>query len=236
MQQQPKNILIVTHDYPPHVGGIEMVAHNQAKRLAADGHEISVISSKIGGSKKQDPSSENITVNRISAFNGFEKQGIPFPIFSPSLLVVLAREVRKADVVHVHDAFYMSSFFAVLFARWYKKPIALTQHVDLISRSSKIVVFIQKLVYATTGAIVFSLSDVIMTYNDRVEQFLIKRNISQDKIISMPNGVDTDLFFPVGQKEKLAIRKKFKLDPTKKIVLFVGRFVPKKGFDTVLSL
>jgi len=41
-----KHILIVTHHYPPHITGVGMAARNQAKRLAALGHTVTVVTSK----------------------------------------------------------------------------------------------------------------------------------------------------------------------------------------------
>ena len=40
-------ILIVTHYFKPHVGGIEIVAYNQAKGLVEEGHEVTIVTSKF---------------------------------------------------------------------------------------------------------------------------------------------------------------------------------------------
>jgi D-inositol-3-phosphate glycosyltransferase len=54
-----KNIVIVSHYYPPHSGGIEVVAQNEAQRLVALGHSVTVVTSKV-------------SVNE--AWNGLEKK------------------------------------------------------------------------------------------------------------------------------------------------------------------
>jgi D-inositol-3-phosphate glycosyltransferase len=51
----------------------------------------------------------------------------------------------------------------------------------------------------------------------------------------MANGVDTDLFRPASPAEKQKLRRTLGLSTEKPIVLFVGRFVPKKGFDKVMA-
>src|SRR5579871_1881497 len=184
-----KNIVIVTHYYPPHIGGIEMVAHNQAKRLAAAGHKVTVVTSRVGNESKTSLV-DGVNLIRIKAFNGLEKWSIPYPVFSPQILPALLRTIKKADVVHIHDAFYMSSFLGAAIARWYKKPIVLTQHVALITHPSKFVVAMEKLVYVTTGSMIFNWSDLILTLNDRVEAFLIAGGAPPGKLVSLPNGVD----------------------------------------------
>ena len=234
MKSIAKNVLIVAHHYPPHITGVGMIAHHQAIRLAASGHSVTVVTSDTSPEEKSHLK-DGVRVIRIKAWNISENWDAPFPIFSPHLLPVLLRCVKNADVVHIHDAFYMSSFLAALCARWYKKPLVLTQHISLIDHPSNIVVAIEKLTYATSGAIVFQLSDLIFTYNDRVERFLIGRGVPQSKLATLTNGVDPDLFHLPSREEKVSLRSHFGLSQTKKIILFVGRFVPKKGFDKVFA-
>ena len=235
MERQLKNILIVAHHYPPHITGVGMVAHNQAKHLVVAGYHVTVITSETGKNEKSCVM-DGVNVIRIKAYNGFEDWSAPFPIFSPRLISTFLKFIKTTDIVHIHDAFYMSSFFAALFARAYKKPIVLTQHVAMIPHPNRLIVEIQKVVYATTGALIFYWSNVIITINDTVEKFLLGQGVSKNKIVALPNGVDTDLFHPVKNPEKYALKKQLGLSLDKKIVLFVGRFVPKKGFDKVLAV
>ncbi len=39
-----------------------------------------------------------------------ERFSVPFPVFGPRALSRFLVEVRRAEVVHVHDTFYMSSW------------------------------------------------------------------------------------------------------------------------------
>ncbi len=226
-------ILIVAHYYPPHIGGIELVAKHQAERLAAHGHVVTVLTSSV--SKREHEESGMISLIRIPALNFFEKWGVPFPIFYPRVVIELIRQVKQHDVVHVHDAFYISSFVAALCAWWYRKPVVLTQHVEMVEHPSRIVMLVQKLIYATTGKVVFAVSRAIITLNDRVALFLERHGVIRDKLVSLANGVDTELFHPASREEKRMAREHFGLDPERRIALFVGRFVPKKGFDKLLA-
>ncbi len=234
MDSRVKNILIVCHHYPPHITGVGGVALNQANHLARIGHTVTVITSDTNHDEKSSIVN-NVNIIRIKALNFLEKFDAPFPIFYPQILLVLLKHIKKADIVHVHDGFYMSSFFAAIFAKFYRKPLILTQHISWVNHPSKIVLLAEKVVYATTGLVVFRLSDLIMTYNDRVEKFLITKNISKDKLVRLTNGVDMGLFHTVTKQEKNNLKLEFGLNVNKKIVLFVGRFVHKKGFDKVLA-
>lgn len=234
MASRSKNIVIVTHHYPPHITGVGFVAQSQAKRLAALGYNVTVITSKTSASEAS-RIEDGVNVVGIPAWNISETWGAPFPIFSPMLLVALFKYIRRADIVHIHDSFYMSSFFTAVIAKLYKKPLALTQHVAMIAHPSAIVMAVQKVVYATSGAVIFHASDIIYTFNDRVERFLIERGVPQDKMVPLPNGVDTEVFRPASAEEKKKLRKDLGIDLNKKMILFVGRPVPKKGFDKVLA-
>jgi D-inositol-3-phosphate glycosyltransferase len=232
--QAIKNILIVVHHYPPHISGVGMVAHNHAKLLVARGHQVTVITSQTD---EQEISCvmDGVKIIRIKALNFTENWGAPFPIFSPRVLSVLSREIRKANIVHIHDAFYISSFLAAVIAHNHKKPIIVTQHVSMINHPSSIVMAIQKIVYSSTGAYIFRVADKILTYNYLVKQFLSGRGVATNKIETLNNGVDTQLFAEVNSDRKVILRKKLGLALDKKVILFVGRFVPKKGFTKVLA-
>jgi len=234
MMQNPKKIVIVCHYYSPHTGGIEMVAQNQAEGLVALGNSVTVVTSKV---QRNETSGRvhGVMVRRVRALNILEKRAVPFPIFSPSLLFVMFRAVKRADVVHVHDVFYISSWTAALAARVYRKPLILTQHVDMINHPSALVIGIQKVVYATAGSFIFRSSKKVLVINDRTRRFVVSQGVSEAKIQFCFNGVDTQLFQPSTAAERQKARQKLGLPLDKKIVLFIGRYVPKKGFKKMLA-
>ncbi len=225
------HIVIASHYLPPHPGGIEMVAYQQAKRLAARGHRVSSLSTKVKHYTAV-PVHARHSISTVKAWNGLEKRGVPFPVCSPRLVFAAFRLVKKADVVHVHDVFYQTSLACALAARWYKKPLYVTQHVGMVHHSSPLVLFVQKLVYSTSGRFVWKSAQKIFTLNDTVTAFVKSFGIAEHRIKSTMNGVDTELFHPVeSPQKKTELRKKYQLPERKKLVLFVGRLVPKKGYQ-----
>lgn len=232
VDMKAKKILIVSHYYPPHIGGIETIAYNQAKRLKAQGHNVTVVTSQVAKNEKNE-TKDGIRIIRIKAWNGLEKRGIPYPIFSPRLVVTIAREVKRSDVIHVHDALYISSFIAAWWSKRYRRPLLLTQHVALVPHPSKMAIIIQKIMYRTTGRYAFHSSQRITVLNDAVKQLLLKIGVPESKINWLPNGVDDTLFRPGTVSEKKSLRKKYNLNQSGVVVLFVGRFVYKKGYFKV---
>ncbi len=221
---------------PPHVGGIEVVAESQIKALAAAGLNVSVITSACG-SKSGLSKLNGYEIRRISAWNYFEeKMGAVFPVYSPSLLWHGYKAVRNADVVHAHDAFYLTSFTAAFWARILRKPLILTQHVDMVPHPKEIVNLMQKIVYDSTGRFILRSSKKFIVINSRVKAFLIGRGIDEARIVFLPNGVDTTVFSPSTEQQKRALRRRYNLPEDKILALFVGRFVPKKGFTKLLKV
>ena len=221
---------------PPHVGGIEAVAESQATGLAARGEEVTVITSACD-SRPGVSHLGNCVVRRIPAWNYFEqKMGAVFPIFSPSLVWHSYKAVRNADIVHAHDSFYLTSLAGAFWARVLRKPLILTQHVDVVPHPNSLVELIQKIVYATTGRFVQRSSRRILVLNSRVEQFLVHNRVDSSRITFLPNSVDTEAYAPADAESKQALRERFHLSQDKVLALFVGRFVPKKGFTSLLHL
>lgn len=228
-------ILIACHYYSPHLGGIETVVENQAALLAVN-NDVTILTSSIGASKKIKNAANNYSIIRIPAINFLENRfGIPFPLFSPSIIWKAFRAVKKADIIHVHDSLYISSIVTVFWAKLLNKPVVLTQHISIVPHPKAIVIMVQKLAYKFTGSYIIKNSQKIFIINTVVKEFLIQLGADENKIVSYKNGIDLSLFKPSTQEQRVSIRRKFNLPERDHLVLFVGRFVPKKGFKKLLQ-
>lgn len=78
---RPYRVLLVSHYYPPHLGGIENVVRQEALHLAALGVEVTVLTS---GERAGTETADGVRVVRVAAWNGVERRtGVPFPVLSP---------------------------------------------------------------------------------------------------------------------------------------------------------
>ncbi|WP_194924097.1 glycosyltransferase family 4 protein [Catenulispora pinisilvae] len=230
----PLKVLMVSHYYPPHLGGIENVVHAEARHLTAAGVQVTVLTS---GERSSVTVEDGVRVVRVRAWNGLErKAGVPFPIPGPKLLRRAVRWARWADVVHIHDAFYLTSWAALTAAKLTRTPIVATQHVALVHHDSAAVGLVQKAVYATAGRLLMRGSRSVFTMNSDVAAFARGLGARPERVRHLPNGVDTTLFRPIRDAaEQAAERERLGLPRAGVLVLFVGRFVPKKGFDLLLA-
>ncbi len=226
-------IVSVSHYYTPHIGGLEIVARKLARSLTASGHEVSIVTFKTDPIPSVSVE-EGVTVYRVRGLNFFDTYfGIPFPIGGIGLFSRLFREIQTADAVHLHDVFYQSSWIAYFFARLLGKPLILTQHVGIVEHPSAIVMGIQKAVYRAIGRMIFAFAETIIVYNRNVRTFLEKEGVPTGKIIELRNGIDTNTFCPIDRALRKEKRQALGLPADRPLALFVGRFVPKKGFTEV---
>ncbi len=228
------NILIVSHYFYPHVGGIEIVIYNQANELVKKGHRVTIVTSRQQNEKAQEIIA-GIRVLRVDALNFLERLfDVPYPIFSPRLITLLYKEIPRHDVVHVHGALYAGSFISALFAMWYRRSIVLTEHVGFVPYSSGFLSHVQQLAFHSIGKIVIRSAATIFVLNQSIQRYI--QSIAGKPSAILLNGVDTQLFHPVPQSTQRVLRKKYALHPIRNIVLSVGRFVEKKNIHLLIQV
>jgi D-inositol-3-phosphate glycosyltransferase len=228
--KEPLNVVIVVTYAHPYVGsGLGVVVKFQAEYLASRGHKVTVISSNIPRTSKIFVLNR-VTYIKVPAVALLERLHIPVPMLFFNKSVISA--IRNANIVHVHDILYPSSLVAALLAKLYRKRVVLTQHVPHVQYANRLINSIEKLAFYTIGLLTLRVSDESIVLNTSVHKW-----ISQYKnaVHYLPNGVDAKLFKQSTEQEKQAIRERYDIPLDKFVVLFVGRFVPKKGFDTLYN-
>ena len=223
-------ILLVTANFAPHIGGIERFVEILAGELAARGHDVTVVCCRYGSAPREEQL-DGFTVYRIpSSYVLDRRMNIPFPVPEPiAMFRTLAREIGRADVVHVQDAIYATSLPALVLA--YRRRVAsvLTQHVAFVPQRSRALDAVQHAAYATLGRGA-RLATVVATLNPAVAEWVrLRWRIADARVL--PVGVP-----PMGSAaDRGELRRSFGLPDDRFIALFVGRDVPKKGLDVFLG-
>jgi glycosyltransferase involved in cell wall biosynthesis len=226
-------VLLVTHYYANHGGGIEIVAGELAKRLAKRGVEVVWVasdeqhSSEADGVERRPARAWNITERRL---------GFPYPLWSPASLVRLNRLVRACDVVHLHDSLYLGNVFAYLAARWHRKPVVVTQHVGPIPYKSALLRGMLGFANRTLARLVLRGARQSVFISPRVERYFRKLFRFKQTPLYLANGVAIERFTPVDDATRCGLRERFSWTAERKVRLFVGRFVEKKGLPFLREL
>ncbi len=222
-------ICLVTHFFPPHMGGIEKVSYEQSKRLTESGYEIDVLTSKIKGQNEHP--AKGIRVFAYPSLKLAERFGVPYPILTLEAYKKFAKVIKKCDLVHVHGHVYMSSCLAGKLAKKYKKPFIVTQHNTFIDYKSWLNT-LEHLNDLTIGKSVLKHADRILTVSKETMKYVLRLGADKAKTSVMYNGVDTNCFHPVKKGES---RKKLGLPKKRKIIFSVRRLVYKNGIDTLIE-
>lgn len=225
---------VVTHYMPPHQGGIEHVAEVLFSGYADLGIDVRWIASRMPALA---PAREARRI-RVRCWNGLERRlGVPVPIWLAEGWRELARLVRWADALHVHDCLYPSSAIAVALARRGAKPVLLSQHVGFVHYTLPVLNWLERAAYATLGrATLRGASRVVFATPAAARHVGALLQIPPERTCAIPNGIDTQRFRPMSLAETRMARESLRLPPDRPIVLFAGRLVAKKGIGLVLGV
>jgi D-inositol-3-phosphate glycosyltransferase len=222
---------IATHNYPPHLGGLEAIVHHLARGFARR-HDVVVVSTAWeapGGVRTED----GVTVHRLPAWHGAERRGVPYAMpLGPGTLEAISA-LRSCDVLHAHGSLYSTTLLAQL-ARRRDIPLYITEHVGFVPYSSRTLNAVQQLAWTTIGAPIVRRSAKVVAYNSRVRDWLAAR-FGEGAVAFIANGVDTSTFSPRTPDERLRARARLGLPAEDVLALFVGRDAPKKNLDVVLQ-
>ena len=223
--------VLVTHYFPSHGGGVEKVAGQLAARMAASGDELLWCASDTD----EAPRLPGLRCDPMRSFNAIERlSGFPYPLWSPGSLARLAAHIRAADAVHVHDAIYASSLAAATLARHHGKRLVVTQHIGQVP----LPILLRPVLGAANrlGArAVLARADAVAFISPAVRRYFETLTGPRPGFHDVPNGVDHGVFKPSGEAPADR-RAALGLDAAKPLMLFVGRFVPKKRLPLVREM
>ena len=220
-------LTLVTHYFPAHRGGVELVAAEIARRLAA-GHGADV--SWHASDCDPPPSFPGVTCFPARSWNGIERRaGVPYPLWSFGSLRRVARAARSAQVVHVHDCLYLPNLVAYAAARWAGRPVLVTQHVGIVPYRNPLLRAALFFAYRVFARVVLSGAHRVVFVSDTVRRYFAQFISFRAAPPLVPNGVDTAVFQPVDEARRAALRAAAGVKPGAALLLFVGRFVEKKG-------
>lgn len=213
-------VLQVSAFFPSHGGGIEGVAGQLASRLPARGVVLHWMASS-GAGEQPPASTAGLTIEAIRAWDPLERRlGLPMPLWGPRALFRLWRAVGWAELVHIHDYLYQPSLFAAVFARLRGRPYIVTQHIGEIPFGSARLRALLETLNRLLGARVLAGAARAVFVGAPVQHYFERFTRFERPPSLVPNGVDLECFHPCTDASTRS-------GPLQ--MLFVGRFVEKKG-------
>jgi glycosyltransferase involved in cell wall biosynthesis len=225
-------VLVVSHYYPEHGGGVEIAAHQIAKRLAARGMTVEWVASQ-----DSPESSTAAGIVPVRAWNVSERLlGVPYPVWGLSAIGTLMRAVRRCDVVHLHDTLYMGNVLASWRAGALNKPVLVTQHVGLVPYRNPILSGTMEAANRLIAARVLNRASVTVFYSKTTERYFQPLLRPDTRFVWVTNGLDATFQHSPSPAARTALKAELGLPITRPVLLFVGRFVEKKGMATLSKL
>ncbi|HTV83639.1 MAG TPA: glycosyltransferase [Acidobacteriaceae bacterium] len=226
-------ILMASHYFPSHQGGIETVADELYREFSAREQKVTWMA---GGVTPPPAPAGASSPAPLHVFNFLEKRiGLPFPIPTPGAVRQILREVRRADVLLLHDCLYLHNIVAFLAARLLRTPAIIVQHIAAVPYRNPLLSAANRLATALVTRPMLSKADRVVFISETTRQFFsqVRFRFAPEVIF---NGVDAGLYRPAPAVEKASLRRRFDLPDSQPVVLFVGRFVEKKGMAAMRHL
>ncbi|HZE59493.1 MAG TPA: glycosyltransferase family 4 protein [Burkholderiales bacterium] len=219
-------VTLVTHYYPAHRGGVERVAGQLAERLAAsDSAEFEWHASDCDAAPA---AVRGIKTVPARSWNGIERLlGFPYPLWSTGALRRLAQACRSAEVVHLHDCLYFANVVAYLAARRAGRPVIVTQHIGHVPYRNPLLRVLLAMANGILGRWILGGADRVVFESATVQDYFTRFVRFRAPPLLIANGVDTDHFAPAAAAGRRAERP---------VLLFLGRFVEKKGLSVLHEL
>ena len=119
-------MLMASHYFVSHKGGVEVVAEELFRAFTGRDHEVVWMASD--STPAPEPLGKSRAVS-LPVFNFVEDSiGLPFPIPRPEAVRMIFREVNRAEIILLHDCLYLSNILAFLAARKRGIPVIIVQH------------------------------------------------------------------------------------------------------------
>lgn len=253
--------IVITSDlYYPMTNGVAVFAHNLARGLAKQGHEVMVFCPSFTG-KKHKEKKEGVTtvylssvrfpfypdqINKVPEKKEFLGLSMPRLVYRHGLWLtldpypVMKREMDRfrPDVIHNQTA----EMIAVSARRYAKKrnvPMVSTGHAypDNVTGQVKLLKPIKRPVDAILRTYMASFlkhSEYATMPTEMAIDDLVPKNRRRFKVPveALSNGVDLSKFMPGSPNPR--VLKKYHLKPNVKRVLYLGRVDPEKSISNVL--
>ena len=231
------SVMMFTWEYPPRViGGISPHVFFLSKSLAESDVKVHVVTCDFPGAPPHEVI-DGVEVYRVDSYKN------PAPDFATWVYLMnlnMQREAAalvnklggKIDVFHAHD--WLVATAGIGLKHVFRKPLLVTMHSTEIGRRDGLHTDTEKMIHETEAWLTYEAWKVICCSDYMVSHVKWAFGLPEDKLIMIPNGVNTSVYEGPETEDCETFRAKFAL-PEEKIALFVGRLVYEKGIHVLIN-
>lgn len=239
---KPLRVCIFTETYYPVVGGGETQARLLAEGLIANGHSVMILTRRSDRSLKKQERYGSVTVHRLppAGRGHLKKWGLLL-----SSLPALIKLHGQYDLIFV-SGFRIIGITAVLASILFNKRVILKADSQGELSGDYFSNGLQKFgisrnwlpfrLFLGLRNRILKKADAFSAISTDIETEFTSNSIDTGRIHVIPNGVDTDRFFPVSLEQKTLLRNTLGLPTTAIVVVYTGRLVSYKGLPLLLEV
>lgn len=208
--------LLVTNDYPPKVGGIQVYLHELWRRLPPQ--RAVVVTASSDPAAAEFDAATDVVIERV-------RQSL---LFFPTPRVL--QQIRKAVARHNPDVVLLDPAWPLgLLGPFLGRPFGVILHGAEVTIPGRLPIVSSTLRFILRRAHVAVSAG---TYPEAEARRNAKEGLAP--IIQVPPGVDTKRFVPLPSETHSVIRRELGLDENGFLVASYSRLVPRKGMDVLI--
>lgn len=215
-------VLLVSQDFPPAIGGIQTYAWELTNRLSQRTESLFVLA----------PQADNAeTVDQETAARVTRLPVRPDLLLFPALayLPVRARQWKPHVAFHTQWQTVGASMVARALTGWPRHIVCAAHGRELLFNPADDIPFLQS-GYERVRRLVLNFVDLFVPVSHYTGGLLHDLGVASNRIQIVPNGTDPEHFAP---RDGSSLRADLGCADGR-MLLTVGRLVPRKGIDTVL--
>ena len=208
--------LLVTNDFPPKTGGIQVYLHELWRRLEPGRAVVLTASSDPGAGTFDDAA--GVTVERVAATT----------LYLPTLQAW--RAIEAAIARHQPDLVLLDPAWPLgLLGPWLSCPYGVVVHGAEVAIPGRLPVVASSLRHVLRHA------RVVIAAGSYPESEA-RRNAAEfmPPVVQVPPGVDTLQFVPLSDQQRAEVRRDLGVANETRLISSYSRLVPRKGMDTLI--
>jgi glycosyltransferase involved in cell wall biosynthesis len=230
-------ILQVANFFKPiwEAGGVARSTYELSRHLVERGHDLTVYSTNWAYFERDLPTNRPVSLESMQVyyFDNLRQYSPvdvlpPIPWYAP---FVARKEVKDFDIVHMNEYRSLLSVSVYRYAKKYGTPYVLQARGSLPKIMQ--VQRLKSLFDIAWGNDLLRSASRAIALNQREVDLYVQMGVEEDRIETIPNGVDLSLFENL--PEKGTFRKMYGIGEDEEIILFLGRLNPIKGADLLID-
>ncbi len=226
-------IVILTNEYPPHIyGGAGVHVLNLTRELSIlenAGHNLHVFCFGEQREQKANLKVHGVNINFDIPYQNLSHRRMIDTLFRN---IFITGSVSSVDIVHCHTWYTM--FAGCLIKQIFNVPLIITAHslepqrpwkTEQMGSMYRASMWIERTAFENADGII-----AVSRFMKNSIRNLYK--IPNNKIRTIPNGIDTNQYKPTFNKDLL---RSYNIDPDQPYILFVGRITRQKGIFHFLN-